>query len=115
MEWQLMRGFRHCLAAYRSRNGNFGSNGRSGSIGADSHMTTSLVLSEHLMVLTQAISRIYQSEASPSAASRTNPLPPRLTQHRLEAVVAAVSVPIEEGHVIILHIPVGIHHRSVGW
>ena len=53
--------------------------------------------------------------ASPSAASKTNPLLPRLTEHRLIAVVTAVSVPIEEGHVIILHIPVGIHHRSVGW
>jgi len=29
--------------------------------------------------------------------------------------MAAVSVPIEEAHVIILHIPVGVHHRSVGW
>ena len=48
------------------------------------------------------------------AASRTNPLPPRLTEHRLKAVVTAVSVPIEEGHVIILDIPVGVHHRSVG-
>jgi len=28
--------------------------------------------------------------------------------------MATVPVPIEEGHVIILHIPVGIHHRSVG-
>ena len=55
------------------------------------------------------------STVNPSAASKTNPLPPRLTQHRLKAVVTAVSMPIEEGHVIILHIPVGIHHRSVGW
>ena len=54
-------------------------------------------------------------EVHPSAASKTNPLPPRLTQHRLKAVMATVPVPIEEGHVIILHIPVGIHHRSVGW
>jgi len=52
--------------------------------------------------------------AFPSAASRTNSLPPRLTEHRLKAVVTAVPVPIEEGHVIILHIPVGVHHRSVG-
>ena len=36
--------------------------------------------------------------ASPSAASKTNPLPPCLTQHRLKAVVTAVSVSIEEGH-----------------
>ena len=50
-----------------------------------------------------------------SAASRTKPLPSCLTKNRLKAVVPAVSVPIEEGHVIILHIPVGIHHRLVGW
>jgi len=52
---------------------------------------------------------------SPSAASKTNPLPPRLTQHGFEAVVTAVPVPVEKGHMVILHIPVGIHHRSVGW
>ena len=46
---------------------------------------------------------------------RLNPLFSRLTQDGLKAVVPAVSVSIEEGHVIILHIPVGIHHRSVGW
>jgi hypothetical protein len=54
-------------------------------------------------------------KASLSAASRIKPLLSRLTQNRFEAVMATVSVPIEEGHVIILHIPVGIHHRSVGW
>ena len=68
------------------------------------------VYTESLMVLKQAYIEdlIICRKASPSAASRTNPLPPRLTQHRLEAVMATVSVPIEEGHVIILHIPVGI-------
>jgi len=54
-------------------------------------------------------------EVHPSAASKTNPLPPRLTQHGFEAVVTAVPVPVEKGHMVILHIPVGIHHRSVGW
>ena len=41
--------------------------------------------------------------ASQSAASRTNPLPPRLTQNRFEAFMPAVSRPIKEAHVIILH------------
>jgi hypothetical protein len=52
-------------------------------------------------------------QANLFAALRINPLP-HLAQNRLEAVVTAVSVSIEEGHVIILHIPMGIHHRSVG-
>jgi len=47
-------------------------------------------------------------KASPSAASRTNPLPPGFAQDRLEALMTTAPVPIEEGHVIILDIPVGI-------
>ena len=49
--------------------------------------------------------------AFPFAASRTNPLPSRLAQHRFEAVVTAVPVPIEEGHMVILHIPIGIQNK----
>ena len=64
---------------------------------------------------TEARILIQISELTPSAASKTNPLPPRLTQHRLKAVMATVPGPIKEAHVIILHIPVGIHHCSVGW
>lgn len=54
-------------------------------------------------------------QANLFAASNTNPLLPRLAQHRLKAVMTAVPMPIEEGHMVILHIPVSIHHRSVGW
>ena len=79
-------------------------------IGARPHMTTSLVLSEFLMVLKQAYIEdlIICRKASPSAASRTNPLPPGFAQDRLEALMTTAPVPIEEGHVIILDIPVGI-------
>ena len=46
---------------------------------------------------------LIQISVTPSAVSKTNLLPPRLTQHRLEAFMAAVSGPIKEAHVIILH------------
>ena len=47
--------------------------------------------------------------------SRLTPLLSRLAQLGLEAVVAAVTRAIEEAHVVVLHVPVRIHHRSVGW
>lgn len=50
-----------------------------------------------------------------SAASKTDPFPPSLAQHRLKAVVTAVSGPIKEGHVIILHRPVCFHHCLLCW
>ena len=38
-----------------------------------------------------------------SAASKTDPFPPSLAQHRLKAVVIAVPRTVKEAHVIIPH------------
>ena len=40
---------------------------------------------------------------------------PGLAYLGLEALMAAVSGPVKEAHVIVLHCPVRIHHRSVDW